>query len=76
MSLLKIGSVTDAVGENGTRWIHRRTVSQAPDIEPPMRIAMNRATAPSAQPASGVRSGMSPASKTIALAGRSSPRGS
>src|SRR6478735_2576928 len=55
MSLLKIGSVTEAVGENGTRWIHSRTVSQAPDIEPPMRIARNRATARViARPAEGV----------------------
>ena len=65
MSRWKIGSVTDAVGENGTRWIHSRTVSHAPETEPPMMIAKNSARPPRIQPASGRRSGMSVVSKTI-----------
>ena len=78
MSLPKTGSVTTvAVGENGTRWIHSRTVSQAPETEPPMISASSSATTPSVQPASGVRSGRSAASKVMACAppapGRSRP---
>ena len=58
------------VGENGTRWIHSRTVSQAPDIAAADEQREQRTRArPRTQPASGVRSGMSPASKTTAFAG-------
>ena len=66
MSLPKIGSVTVEVGENGTRWIQSRTVSHAPDTEPPMINAISSARATSPHPASGVRSGRSPAAKVIA----------
>ena len=67
MSLPKIGSVTLEVAENGTRWIHSRTVSQAPDTAPPMNSASRSASAARPQPASGVRSGMSPTSKVTAF---------
>ncbi len=64
MSRLKIGSVTLATGEYGTRWIQSSTVSQAPDTAPPMSRAMNSAIPPRTQPARGVRSGKSAPSKT------------
>ncbi len=51
MSRLKIGSVIEAVGENGTRWIHSRTVSQAPLTDAPMISAISSARPPSTQPA-------------------------
>ena len=47
MSRPKIGSVTRAPsGENGTRWIQSRTVSQAEATEPPMARAMSTRARP------------------------------
>ena len=68
MSRLKIGSVTVAVGENGTRLTQSRTVSHAADTEPPMTSARRprRHRGPSRPAASG-RAGRG-ASKTTACA--------
>ena len=63
MSRLKIGSTTAvaASGENGTRFCHSRTVSQAAATVPAMVRAISTLTTTSTTLATGVRSGMSSA---------------
>ena len=63
MSRPKTGSVTALAvsGENGTRLIQSRTVSQPAATDPPTVRATRTLTTTSAMPAMGVRSGMSSA---------------
>ena len=67
MSRPKIGSVTRRGRRERDAVRSRAGPSPTPPTAtPPMRSAMNRAIPPRIQPASGVRSGMSPASKVMA----------
>ena len=64
MSRPKTGSVTDAVGENGTPFMYRRIVSHEPATAPAMPSAMRTENSATTQVPIGTMSGMSSDSNT------------
>jgi hypothetical protein len=74
MSRLKIGSVMDAVSENGTRFCHSSTVSHAVASEPATPSANSTVSPASTHVASGPRFGRSSVDQvTLSLGRRSRP---
>ena len=72
MSRPKIGSVTEAVSENGTRFCQSSTVSQAVASEPATPRAKRTTSPASTHVAIGLRSGMSSAFQATRVERRSS----
>ena len=72
MSRPKIGSVTEAVVENGSRFCQSSTVSQAVASEPATPSAKRTTSPASTHVAIGLRSGMSSAVQAVRVERRSS----
>jgi hypothetical protein len=64
MSFPNTGSVTELVGENGTRFTHSRSVSQAPETAPATPMARSTANRATTHVPTGTRLGMSSVSNT------------